>query len=1011
MIKVVINDDAGSAAPSDFTMNVSANNPSVASFFGSDGAGTTVTLEPGPYTVSESGPGGYGPSFSAQCFGTIALGEAKTCTVTNDDIAPDDATLTVIKQVSNNNGGTELPEGFIMTVSLPGGGAVSFPGSSGTTIALAPGDYRVTEVEHTGYVASYSADCSGSIESGQDKTCIIINDDIGSSLTLVKDVINDNGGAATADSWTLTASGPTSFSGTGPSVSSGLDFAAGSYDLGESGPDGYSTTGYSCVGGSQIGQSITLALGESAICTITNDDVAPSLTLVKEVTNDNGGTESAGSWTLTATGPTGISGAGPSVSSGPSFDAGSYVLGEIGPDGYSTPGYSCVGGNQVGQSINLALGESATCTITNDDIAPSLTLVKQVVNDDGGSQSAVSWTLTATGPTGFSGAGPSVSSGPSFDAGSYALSEGGPAGYSTTGYRCVGGTQLGQSINLALGETATCTIINDDIAPTLTVIKHVVNDNEGTAAAGAFNMFVSANNPSKGSFAGAEAPGTSITLDAGPYSVGETGPSGYAATFSADCSGFITLGEAKTCTITNFDIAPNDATLTVFKQVVNDNGGTAVSGDFIMTINLPGGDTASFPGTEEGTVLFLLPGEYSLLESGPSGYYGDLSAGCSGIVSPGENANCIISNDDIAPSLTLVKQVVNDDGGTESERSWTLTASGPISLSGSGPSVSSDPSFLAGTYVLSENGPEGYSSTGYSCDGGTQVRQTIQLAVGERVTCTITNDDIAPTLTVTKVVVPSDASGTFNLYVESSETVTVAAVEKIASLENVANGGTTGALVLPAGNYTVGETAYVGTDMVDYTSSIDCGNGPVPGPAAEITLEPGDVVVCTITNTLVTPQNPDHGFMTGGGNVKEGKGKNARSYSWGFMIRCGTDSLGYYRARFQFKDHYTKNRFHLEEVSSVECSYDESIDQGNPNASFNTVILVGTGRWNGQSTDEVVTIIVTDDGEPVRNSDTIQLLGADLISMFSIEGSTEAPSGISLTGGNHQAHGDPPSTH
>ena len=129
------------------------------------------------------------------------------------------------------------------------------------------------------------------------------------------------------------------------------------------------------------------------------------------------------------------------------------------------------------------------------------------------------------------------------------------------------------------------------------------------------------------------------------------------------------------------------------------------------------------------------------------------------------------------------------------------------------------------------------------------------------------------------------------------------------------------------------------------------------------------------------------------------------------MIRCGTDSLGSYRARFQFNDHYTKTRFHLEEVRTVECSYDESIDQGNPNASFNTVILVGTGRWNGQSTDEVVTIIVTDDGEPVRNSDTIQVLGADLISVFSIEGSTEASSGISLTGGNHQAHGGPPSTH
>ena len=36
------------------------------------------------------------------------------------------------------------------------------------------------------------------------------------------------------------------------------------------------------------------------------------------------------------------------------------------------------------------------------------------------------------------------------------------------------------------GGSATCTITNDDKAATLTVIKHVVNDNGGTAVAGDF---------------------------------------------------------------------------------------------------------------------------------------------------------------------------------------------------------------------------------------------------------------------------------------------------------------------------------------------------------------------------------------------------------------------------------------------------------------------------------------------------------------------------------------------
>ena len=48
--------------------------------------------------------------------------------------------------------------------------------------------------------------------------------------------------------------------------------------------------------------------GGVVACQITNTAVAPTLTLVKEVVNDNGGTEPASAWTLTGTGPTTISG-------------------------------------------------------------------------------------------------------------------------------------------------------------------------------------------------------------------------------------------------------------------------------------------------------------------------------------------------------------------------------------------------------------------------------------------------------------------------------------------------------------------------------------------------------------------------------------------------------------------------------------------------------------------------------------------------------------------------------
>ena len=59
------------------------------------------------------------------------------------------------------------------------------------------------------------------------------------------------------------------------------------------------------------------------------------------------------------------------------------------------------------------------------------------------------------------------------------------------------------------------------------MIKHVINDNGGTAAAANFTLTVTGTNATPGNFPGAEAPGTEVTLNAGTYNVTETGPSGY----------------------------------------------------------------------------------------------------------------------------------------------------------------------------------------------------------------------------------------------------------------------------------------------------------------------------------------------------------------------------------------------------------------------------------------------------------------------------------------------------
>ena len=83
-----MNDDGGAAVAGDFTMTI--NGVSVAggsSFAGAAAPGVTKTLTSvGAYSVTEAAEPGYTQTgASADCSGTIALGESKTCTITNDD--------------------------------------------------------------------------------------------------------------------------------------------------------------------------------------------------------------------------------------------------------------------------------------------------------------------------------------------------------------------------------------------------------------------------------------------------------------------------------------------------------------------------------------------------------------------------------------------------------------------------------------------------------------------------------------------------------------------------------------------------------------------------------------------------------------------------------------------------------------------------------------------------------------------------------------------------------------
>ena len=695
-------------------------------------------------------------------------------------------------------------------------------------------------------------------------------------LRVVKEVVNDDGGSKAAGDFSVhVKQGGAEVAGSPqPGSASGSTYTLepGTFTVSEDGVAGYEG---SFSGNCDASGEVTLAAGDSKTCTITNDDVAPSLTVVKRVVNDDGGAAAAGDWTMhvkTGVPPVDVAGKSPFPGEADpgttrTLSAGAYVVSESGgPAGYAVSfSGDCNGSGQV----TLEPGQRKTCTVTNDDVAPTLKVVKQVVNDDGGTKGAGDFSVhvkqSGTDVAGSPEAGSAAGTTYTLDPGFYSVSEDTVAGYTGS---FSGDCEASGEVLLALGDTKTCTVTNDDVAPSLTVVKRVVNDNGGTAAASDWLMHIRsgappADVPGKSPFPGQPEPGTTRELSAGSYVVGESGgPSGYSASFSGDCSstGAVTLqvGESKTCTVTNDDVAP---TLKVVKQVVNDDGGTKGAGDFSVHVKQGGADVAGSPqaGSAAGTTYTLDPGFYSVSEDTVAGYTGSFSGDCEAsgevILAAGDAKICTITNDDVAPSLTVVKRVVNDNGGTAVASDWLMhIRSGlpPADVTGSPFPGAGAPgttrTLSAGSYVVGESGgPSGYSA---SFAGDCSSTGAVTLAPGESKTCTITNDDDqppppAPTLTVVKRVV-NDNGGTavasdWMMHIRSG---LPSADVPGSPFPGAGAPGTT--RTLSAGSYEVDESG--GPSGYTKSFSGDC------NASGQVTLALGENKTCTVTNDDIAPR-------------------------------------------------------------------------------------------------------------------------------------------------------------
>ena len=864
LTKTVSNTHGGAKTVSDFPLT--ATGPTTISGVSGTAAVTSAPVSAGTYTLSEPTVAGYTAGSWSCTAGTLAgnslvlaNGQTATCSITNSDQA---ATLTLTKTVSNTRGGTKTISDFPLTATGP----TTISGVSGTAAvtnaSVNAGTYTLSEPTVAGYTAGSWSCTAGTLTgnslvltNGQSATCSITNSDQAATLTLTKTVSNTHGGTKTISDFPLTATGPTTITGiSGTAAVTSASVNAGTYTLSEAAVTGYTAGAWSCTAGTLTGNSLVLANGQTATCSITNSDQAATLTLKKTVNNTHGGTATVSSFPLTATGSTTITGvSGTAAVTNASVNAGTYTLSEPAVAGYTAGSWSCTAGTLTGNSLVLSNGQNATCSITNSDQASTLTLTKTVSNTHGGTKTISDFPLTATGPTTIAGvSGTAAVTSASVNAGTYTLSEPTVAGYSAGSWNCTAGTLTGNSLVLGSGQTATCSITNSDQASTLTLTKTVSNTHGGAKTISDFPL--TATGPTTITGVSGTAAVTSASVNAGTYTLSEPTVAGYTAGSWSCTAGALTgnslvlaNGQTATCSITNSDQA---AMLTLTKTVSNTHGGTATVSSF--PLKATGSTTISgVSGTAAVTNAPVSAGTYTLSETTTAGYTASswscsinassAVTGSSVTLNNGDSASCSITNSDQASTLTLTKTVSNTHGGTKTISDFPLTATGPTTISGvSGTVGVTNATVDAGTYALSEPTVPGYAAGAWNCTAGTLTGNSLVLGNGQTATCSITNSDQPATLTLTKTVNNTHggtkAVSDFPLTATGPTTIT----------------GVSGAAAVTSAPVTVGTYTLSEPTVAGYTAGAwSCTAGTLTGNS--LVLTNGQSATCSITNTDQAP--------------------------------------------------------------------------------------------------------------------------------------------------------------
>ena len=336
-------------------------------------------------------------------------------------------------------------------------------------------------------------------------------------------------------------------------------------------------------------------------------------------------------------------------------------------------------------------------------------------------------------------------------------------------------------------------------------------------------------------------------------------------TFTANASVTVTVGEVSLSRDTAGNSGPDGSgpaqktyvAGNIIVQKVTDPAGSDQTFSFTADYDNDGFSLSDGDSNDSGS---LAPGTYSVSENNVSGW-ALTSATCDDGSDPdaiglaaSETVTCTFVNSQVG---TIIIEKETDPEGSDESFSFTATYDDDgfsLQDNGSNDSGALDPN----SYTIMESVPEGWDLASIQCSGetgsvitlgdggffGPENSVNIQLVVGETITCTFNNKQLAKII-VEKDTEPAGSTQSFSFTTDYG-----------GGGFSLQDGGSNDSGYIDPGTYSVSEGGVAGWDLISAT----CDDDSEPGA---IDLDPGETVTCTFLNrqrgTIIVEKqtNPD----------------------------------------------------------------------------------------------------------------------------------------------------------